>query len=96
MNKINQLLPYIPTNNITELNEVIYAGEKLVCEKTGIPAKSTKKKSKPVMMPLNHLLRKCKGSKQRNCYKQLHTDNMPTNDVEAQIREEIYYSLTIR
>ena len=44
-NKINQILPYIPTKNITELNELIYAGAKLVCEKIGIPIKSTKKKS---------------------------------------------------
>ena len=43
-NKINHILPYIPTNNITELNE--YAGAKLVCEKIGIPSKSTKKQSK--------------------------------------------------
>ena len=35
-NKINQILPYIPTNNVTELNELIYAGAKLVCEKIGI------------------------------------------------------------
>ena len=30
-NKINQVLPYISTNNITELNELIYAAKKLVC-----------------------------------------------------------------
>ena len=46
-NKINQILPYIPTNKINELNELIYAGAKLVYEKIGIPSKSTKKKSKP-------------------------------------------------
>ena len=46
-NKINYILPYIPTNNITELNELIYAGAKLVCEKTGIVSKRTKKQSKP-------------------------------------------------
>ena len=46
-NKINHILPYISTNNITELNELIYTGEKLVCEKIGIPAKSLKKQSKP-------------------------------------------------
>ena len=46
-NKINQVLPYISTNNITELNELIYTGAKLVSEKIGIPSKSTKKKSKP-------------------------------------------------
>ena len=45
-NKINQILPNIPTNNITELNELIYAGTTLVCEKIGIPSKSTKKQSK--------------------------------------------------
>ena len=43
-NKINQL--YISTNYITKLNELIYAGVKLVCEKIGIPSKSTKKKLK--------------------------------------------------
>ena len=43
MNKINQVLSYISTNNITELNELIL----LVCEKIGISSKSTKKKSKP-------------------------------------------------
>ena len=31
----------------TELNELIYAGAKLVCDKIGIPSKSTKEKSKP-------------------------------------------------
>ena len=46
-NKINKVLPYILTNYLTELNELIYAGAKLVCEKIGIPSKSTKKKSKP-------------------------------------------------
>ena len=46
-NKINHILPYIPTNNITELNELIYKGAKLVCENIGIPSKSTKKQSKP-------------------------------------------------
>ena len=46
-NKINQVLPYISTNNITELNELIYAGANLVCEKIDIPSKSNKKKSKP-------------------------------------------------
>ena len=46
-NKINQILPYISTNNITELNELIYAGAKLVCEKIRVPSKSTKKQSKP-------------------------------------------------
>ena len=41
-NKINQVLPYISTNDITELNELICAGAKLVGDKIGIPSKSTK------------------------------------------------------
>ena len=46
-NKINQTLPYISTNNITVLDELIYAGAKLVYEKTEIPLKGTKKQAKP-------------------------------------------------
>ena len=46
-NRINQMLPYISTNNISDLNDPIYAGAKLVCEKIGVPSKSTKKQSKP-------------------------------------------------
>ena len=46
-NKINHILPYIPTNNKTELNELIYEGAKLVCENIGIPSKSTKKQQNP-------------------------------------------------
>ena len=46
-NKGNQVLTYISTNNITELNELIYARLKLVFEKIGISADSTKEKSKP-------------------------------------------------
>ena len=44
---MNQVLTYIPTNNITDSNELIYAGAKLVCENIGIPSKNTKAKSKP-------------------------------------------------
>ena len=44
--KINQVLIYLLTNNITELNELIYARAKLVCEKIRIASKSTKKNSK--------------------------------------------------
>ena len=44
-NKINQVLPYKSTNNIIELNEVIYAGAKLVCEKIEILSKSKKKRN---------------------------------------------------
>ena len=46
-NKINQVLPFISTDNITKSNELNYAGKKLVCEKIGIPSKSTQEKSKP-------------------------------------------------
>ena len=38
-----------------------------------------------------------KGPKQKNCFKQLQTDKLPTNDAKvltAQKREKIYYSLT--
>ena len=46
-NKVNQVHTYIPTNNITDLNEVIYAGAKLVCKNIGIPSKNMKENSKP-------------------------------------------------
>ena len=46
-NKVNQVLTYISTNNITEFHELIYAGAKIVYEKIGIPSKSTKEKSEP-------------------------------------------------
>ena len=46
-NRINQMLPYISTNNISELKDEIIAGAKLVFEKIGAPSKSTKKQSKP-------------------------------------------------
>ena len=42
---MNQVLLYISTNNITEVNELIFEGAKLVCKKIGILSKS--KKSKP-------------------------------------------------
>ena len=42
-NKIDHILPYLLTNNITELNELIYAGAKLVSEKNWITSKRTKK-----------------------------------------------------
>ena len=44
---MNQVLTCISTNNITELNELIDAGAKLVCKKIGISSKMTKEKSKP-------------------------------------------------
>ena len=43
---MNKILTYISTNYITELNELIHAGAKLLCEKIGIPLKSTKEKTK--------------------------------------------------
>ena len=46
-NIINQKLPYVVTNNITELNVLIYTAAKLVYEKIGIFSNSTKKQSKP-------------------------------------------------
>ena len=47
MNKINRIILYRLTNDITDLNELIYAGAKFVCEKIGIPSKRAKKQSKP-------------------------------------------------
>ena len=37
------MLLYISTNNISELNDLIYAGTKLECKKIGVPSKNTKK-----------------------------------------------------
>ena len=47
--KINIILPYLPTNYITELNELIYAAAKLVCEKIGISSKKARKTVKTGM-----------------------------------------------
>ena len=44
--KVNDLLTNIPTNEITELDDLIYAGAKLVCEKIGVTLKATGRKSK--------------------------------------------------
>ena len=45
--KVNDLLTNILTNDITELNNLICAGSKLVYNKIGIPLKPTNRKSKP-------------------------------------------------
>ena len=45
--KVNDLLTNIPTNDITELNDLRYTSEKLVCEKIRVPLKSVGRKSKP-------------------------------------------------
>ena len=45
--KVN-LLTNILTNDVTGLNDLIYAGAKLVCEKISVPLKTTDRKSKPV------------------------------------------------
>ena len=84
--KINQILPYIPTNNITELNELIYAGAKLVCEKIGIPSKSTKKKSKPgweIRLETQKTLRK-----QARMIKQMRDAEICRNRKEKATREK--------
>ena len=44
--KVNDLLTNIPTNVITELDDLIYANL-LVSEKIGVPLKTTDRKSKP-------------------------------------------------
>ena len=45
--KINKILTHISTNNITELNELIYEEAKLVCDKIGARLKNTNRNSKP-------------------------------------------------
>ena len=45
--KVNYLLTNIPTNDITELNDLIYAGIKLLREKIRVYLKTTGRKSKP-------------------------------------------------
>ena len=45
--EINKLLKYIPTHNITELNELISAGAKLVTDKIGIPLMNPNRRTKP-------------------------------------------------
>ena len=39
----NELLTTISTNNIMELNRLIFAGAKLVSDKIGVPLKNTNK-----------------------------------------------------
>ena len=45
--KINELSTHIPTNNITELHELINSGAKLVCEKIGVTLKNTNRNPIP-------------------------------------------------
>ena len=37
----------ISAGNITDLNELIYAGAKLVCDEIGIPLRNTNRNTKP-------------------------------------------------
>ena len=45
--KVNKLFTNIPTANITEQKELIYAGEKQVRDKIGVPQRNTFKNTKP-------------------------------------------------
>ena len=45
--KVNDFVTKISTNDIAELNDLIYARAKLVCVKLGIPLNTTGRKSKP-------------------------------------------------
>ena len=45
--KVNDLLTNILTNDITELNDLIYAGVKLISEKIGVLLKTTDRKLRP-------------------------------------------------
>ena len=44
---MNVLLTSIPTKNTTKLNDLIYKETKLICEKLGVPQKTTDRKLKP-------------------------------------------------
>ena len=44
---VNKLLPNIPTGNITELNELVYAGVKLVSDKISKHLRNLNKNTKP-------------------------------------------------
>ena len=44
--KVNDLLINIPTNDIMELNNLIYTGRKLVCEKNRSPLEDHRQKVK--------------------------------------------------
>ena len=44
--KINHILPYIPTNNITELNKLIHAGAKLISVNIRDPLKKHEETAK--------------------------------------------------
>ena len=44
--KIYELLSHISTNSIMELNELIYSGATLVCDKIGVPRKNMNRNSK--------------------------------------------------
>ena len=70
-NRINQMLPYISIKNISELNDLIYAGAKLVCEKIGVPSKSSKKQSKQgwevrLEIQIKNLQKQAKMAKQKD------------------------------
>ena len=91
-NKINQVLPYISTNDITELDKLIYAGAKFVSEKIGIPSKSTKEKSKPgweirLETQIKNLRKQTKMIKQRK------DEGIYRNKKEKAIQEKIKIQL---
>ena len=44
--KVNKLLQYIPTDDITELNKLIYAGAKQVSIKIGTPLRNLNRNTK--------------------------------------------------
>ena len=45
--KVRKLSEYIPTDHITELNELIYAGIKLVSDKIRSPQRNPNRNTKP-------------------------------------------------
>ena len=45
--KVNKLSPNIPTGHITEISELIYGGEKLVCDRISVPLSNPNRNTKP-------------------------------------------------
>ena len=46
-NKVNKLIPNTSTSNITELNELIYAGAMFICDKISVPFRNPMRNTKP-------------------------------------------------
>ena len=62
--KVNKVLQHISTDNITKLNELIYAGAKLISNKIGILLRNPNRNTKPGLeMRLEGQMKKLKQAK---------------------------------